>query len=149
MYIYICIKIYTCIYVCIHIYMYVYICIYMCICMYINTYICIHIYIYKYIYIHTYMYIYTCVYLYVYMYLCIYMYVYIYIYEFLTGWRRPIGCLKLQVIFRKRATNYRTFLRKMTHKDKASYGSSAPCTLHHILTYIGQCRWPLLARHTS
>ena len=24
-----------------------------------------------------------------------------------TGWRRPIGCLKLQVIFRKRATNYR------------------------------------------
>ena len=25
----------------------------------------------------------------------------------ITGWRRPIGCLKLQVIFRKRATNYR------------------------------------------
>ena len=24
-----------------------------------------------------------------------------------TGWRRPIGCLKLRVIFRKRATNYR------------------------------------------
>jgi len=31
-----------------------------------------------------------------------------------TGWRRPVGCLKLQVIFRKRATNYRALLRKMT-----------------------------------
>jgi len=28
-----------------------------------------------------------------------------------SGWRRPIGCLKLQVIFRKRATNYRPLLR--------------------------------------
>ena len=33
---------------------------------------------------------------------------------------RPIGCLRLQVIFRKRATNYRALLRKMTYKDKAS-----------------------------
>jgi len=41
-----------------------------------------------------------------------------------TEWRRPIGCLKLQVIFRKRATNYRALLRKMTCKDTASYGSS-------------------------
>ena len=72
------------------------------------------------------MYIYTCVYLYVYMYLCIYMYVYIYIYEFLTGWRRPIGCLKLQIIFRKRATNYRALMRKATYKDKASYDSTPP-----------------------
>ena len=38
------------------------------------------------------------------------------------------GCLKLQVFFRKRATNYRALLRKMTCKDKASYGSSPPCT---------------------
>ena len=30
-----------------------------------------------------------------------------------TGWRRPIRCLKLQVIFRKRAANYRALLRKM------------------------------------
>ena len=44
-----------------------------------------------------------------------------------TGWRRPIGCLKLQVIFRKRATNDRALLRKMTCKDKASYESSPPC----------------------
>jgi len=34
----------------------------------------------------------------------------------------------LQFIFRKRATNYRALLRKMTCKDKASYVSSPPCT---------------------
>ena len=33
-----------------------------------------------------------------------------------TGWRRPIGCIKLQVISRKRATNYRALLRKMTYR---------------------------------
>jgi len=44
------------------------------------------------------------------------------------GWRRPIGCLKVQVVFRKRATNYRTLVWKMTYEDKASYGSSPPCT---------------------
>jgi len=45
-----------------------------------------------------------------------------------TGWRRSIGCLRLQVICRKRATNYRALLRKMTWKDKASYRSSPPCS---------------------
>jgi len=45
-----------------------------------------------------------------------------------TGWRRHIRCLKLQVIFRKRATDYRALLREMTCKDKTSYGSSPPCT---------------------
>jgi len=30
------------------------------------------------------------------------------------GWRRPIGWLNLQVIFRKRATSYRVLLRKMS-----------------------------------
>jgi len=44
-----------------------------------------------------------------------------------TEWRRPIECLKLQVIFRQRATYCRALLRKMTHKDKASYGSWPPC----------------------
>ena len=44
-----------------------------------------------------------------------------------TGWRRPIGCLKLQVIFRKKATNYRALLQNMTCKDKISYGSPPPC----------------------
>jgi len=43
-----------------------------------------------------------------------------------TGWRRTIGSLKLQVIFRKRATNLMAFLRKMTCKDKASYDSTPP-----------------------
>jgi len=43
------------------------------------------------------------------------------------GWRRLIGCLKLQVTFCKRATNNRALLREMTCKDKASYGSSPPC----------------------
>ena len=47
-----------------------------------------------------------------------------------TGWRKPIGCLKLQVIFRKRATNYRALLRKMIYKDKVSYDSTPPCTWH-------------------
>ena len=38
-----------------------------------------------------------------------------------TGWRRPIGYLKLQVIFCKRATNCRALLRKMTYEDKVSF----------------------------
>ena len=44
-----------------------------------------------------------------------------------TRWPRLIGCLK-QVIFRRRATNYRAQLRKMTYKDMAFNGSSQPCT---------------------
>ena len=44
-----------------------------------------------------------------------------------TGWRRPIGCLKLQIIFRKRATNYRALLRNMSYTDKTSCESSPPC----------------------
>ena len=57
-----------------------------------------------------------------------------------TGWRRPIRCHQLQVIFRKSATNYRALLRKMTYEDKASYGSFVRCThttqraLQHIAT---------------
>jgi len=45
------------------------------------------------------------------------------------GRYRVAKTLMLQVIFRKRATNYRARLRKMSYKDKASCGSSAPCTL--------------------
>ena len=44
-----------------------------------------------------------------------------------TGWRRPIGCLISQITFRKLATNYRALLRKMMHKDKASYDFTPPC----------------------
>jgi len=40
------------------------------------------------------------------------------------GLQRLIGCLKLRVIFRKRATNHRARLRKMTYKDN-------PMFLHH------------------
>jgi len=40
------------------------------------------------------------------------------------GWR---GCLRLQVISRQRSTNNRALLRKMTYKDKASYGSAPTC----------------------
>jgi len=43
-----------------------------------------------------------------------------------TGWRRCIACLELQVVFRKRATNYRALLRKMTCKNKACYESLPP-----------------------
>ena len=39
-------------------------------------------------------------------------------------WRRLTGCLKLQVIFRKRATNYRALLQKITYEDTASYDST-------------------------
>jgi len=35
---------------------------------------------------------------------------------------------KLQVIFRKRATNYRALLRKMTYEDKAPYDPTPPCS---------------------
>ena len=37
-----------------------------------------------------------------------------------TGWPRPIGSPKLHIIFHKKATKYRSLLRKMTYKDKRS-----------------------------
>jgi len=51
----------------------------------------------------------------------------------ITGWRRLIGSPNLQIIFHKRATKYRSLLRKMSYKDKGSYESSPPCTLTHLL----------------
>ena len=45
-----------------------------------------------------------------------------------TGWQRLVGCLALQVIFRKRATNYRALWWKMTYKDKACYDPAPPCS---------------------
>ena len=47
-----------------------------------------------------------------------------------SGWYRVAKThriFKLQIIFHKRATNYRSLLRKMTYKDKGSYESSLPC----------------------
>jgi len=51
-----------------------------------------------------------------------------------TGWRWLIGSSKLQIIFHKRATKYRSLLRKVTYKDKGSYESSQPC-IHMLLLY--------------
>jgi len=56
-----------------------------------------------------------------------------------TEWRRLIRCLKLQVFFRKRATNYRVLLWKMTFKDKASYGILYRHTSND--TYIHRYTW--------
>jgi len=93
--------------------------------------------------IYLYPYVYTCVYTFRYICICIYyILVCIHVHTIFTtsthtstgvvkGGEDP-GCLKLQVIFRKRANNYRALLREMTSEDKASYGSFAPCK--HILT---------------
>jgi len=51
-----------------------------------------------------------------------------------TGCRRLTGSSKLQIIFHKRATKYRSLLRTMTYKDKGSYESSPPCTTPKRLT---------------
>jgi len=56
-----------------------------------------------------------------------------------TGCRKPIGCLKLQVIFRKRATNSRTLLRKMTYEDKALYDSTPPCNISCWVNFFLVC----------
>ena len=53
-----------------------------------------------------------------------------------TGWRRLIGSPKLQIIFHKRATKYRSLLRKMTYKDKGSYESSPPCMSKSTNLYV-------------
>ena len=44
-----------------------------------------------------------------------------------TGWPRLIGSPTLQIIFHKKAMKYRSLLRNMTYKDKASYDSTPPC----------------------
>jgi len=41
------------------------------------------------------------------------------------------GCLKLQVSFRKRATNYRALLQEMSSKDKASFTVLCVCPQTH------------------
>jgi len=56
-----------------------------------------------------------------------------------TGWRRLIESPKFQILFHKRATKYRSILRKMTYKDKGSYESSPPCNINDTHTYIYVC----------
>ena len=59
--------------------------------------------------------------------------------QHVTGWRRLIGCLKLQVILRHSTTNYRAVLRKMTYEDKASYDSTLTSThIPHTDSPIGE-----------
>ena len=104
--------------------------------------------------LYIYIYIYICIHVYVafilgtvdrdsmYIYVCVHIYTYIafilvtvarhsgspYTPTYDTGWRECIGCLKLQVCFRKRATNFRGLDPKMTYKDKASYVVTPPCS---------------------
>jgi len=51
---------------------------------------------------------------------------------------KTIGCLKLQVILCKRATNCRALLRKMTYKDTASYGFLPPCRWYGGVRHFSQ-----------
>jgi len=53
-----------------------------------------------------------------------------------TGWRRLIGSPKLQVVFRKRATNYRALLWKVTYEDKGSYESSLLCRVSRVFLSV-------------
>ena len=66
-----------------------------------------------------------------------------------TGWRRRIGSPKLQIIFHKRATKYRSLLQEMTYKDKGSYESSPPCKtpLIHTKTPLIHIKMPFI--HTK
>jgi len=55
-----------------------------------------------------------------------------------TAWRNLIGSPKLQIVFHKRATEYRSLVRKMTYKHKGSYESWPPCMHTHASVYA--CR---------
>jgi len=61
-----------------------------------------------------------------------------------TRWRRVLGCLKLQVIFCRRAANSRGCLQKMTYQDKASCDSRPPCNKHvdSVLAHVKMLRKP-------
>jgi len=118
-----------------------------CIHVYIHTYIYVYKYIYAYVY--TYIYIYICIFIYICMYMYTYIYTHIHIHISMyiciqlffgkvarrdtapgNSFRvaKTIRCPELQFIFRKRAPNYRAPMRKMTYKDKASYGFLPPFT---------------------
>ena len=119
----------------------IYICIQMflcgiCVCMYIKM---VYTYVYSYVqvgckYVNTYGYVQVG---YMQVYTCVDVRIYIHKGTF---WRRPVECIKMQVIFRKRAIMYRALLRKMTYKDKASYGSSPPCMRRtYVFRFIQIC----------
>ena len=61
--------------------------------------------------------------------------------------------IPLQIIFHKRATKYRSLLRKMTYTEKGSYESSPPCTLRNVrfccgATSHGSLNWFQTSRFT-
>ena len=62
-----------------------------------------------------------------------------------TGWRTCIGCLKLQVSFRKRAINHRALLLEMTCKDKASCATLYP----HLSSAVHSSVYTLQMTHAS
>jgi len=64
-----------------------------------------------------------------------------------TGWQSLIGSPKLQIIFHKRATKYRSLLKKMTCKDKESYESSPPCITH--VNGCHTCEWMRHVAHIN
>jgi len=53
--------------------------------------------------------------------------------------RRCMGCVKSQVSFRTRATDYRAFLRKITYRDKVSYASSPRCMIIQECSNSPEC----------
>jgi len=54
-----------------------------------------------------------------------------------TRWRRLVGSPKLQIIFHKRATKYRSLLRKMTFQHKGSY----PMSLRHPVSHYQEIHY--------
>jgi len=131
-----CIYIYVYIHIYVYIYIYMYIYLYKYIYIYIYLYICIYIYISMYIYIHIHMCVSLEICTYKFVHLCNNIYVYTYAHKFIVYTHINIGVSKnarisiqivlesyvvdkMQVIFRKRATNYRALLRKETCTDKA------------------------------
>jgi len=62
---------------------------------------------------------------------------------------RLVGCLELQISFRKRATNSRALLRKMTYKDKASCVSTPPSMMEWVISRIVCHRWMSRVSHDA
>jgi len=102
--------------------------------------------------------VYTClsVNIHVYIHTNMYTYMYTYMHKFAlttavgsrTGWRKLIACLKLQVIFCQKTTNYRALLQKMTYEYKPSYASSPLCIVARL--YSSVYWWILLSSlHTN
>jgi len=126
---------------------------------YTRRFICIHVCVCAYMYIATYVWTHMKMYIYVCVHICMYTYryshppthTYIYLFRqnsrdeletaaYATGWRTGIGCLKVQVSFRKRAAKNRAFVQKISFNDKASYASSPPvymCVHTYVCAHIG------------